>query len=152
MIFFYPPDLILSHWNLNYLLEPLMRNKFSAFVNEDEFYLTFIKHTLLCLVCSLEIFVTFLLVLQDVLCVHYCNIQSKAFKWCFLPFFVYQCMYNDQKPSKSYAKPSNELHVRNKVHPASCYRQHEIHVNMTPFFLNRQSHSLVTQSYVLIRS
>jgi len=26
-------------------------------------------------------------------------------------FFVDQCMYNNQKPSKSYAKPSYELHV-----------------------------------------
>ena len=77
MSFFYPPDLIVSHWNLNFLLEPLMGNKFSGFVNEDEFYLTFIKRTLLCLVCSLQIFVTFLLVLQDVLCV-YSTVTSKV--------------------------------------------------------------------------
>jgi len=37
MSFFHPPDLVLSHWDLNYLLEPLMRDKFSGFVTEDEF-------------------------------------------------------------------------------------------------------------------
>jgi hypothetical protein len=64
----------------------------------------------------------------------------------FPTFFVDQCMYNDQKPSKSYAKPSyNYMLVRNKVYPASCFSQHEIHVNVTPFFLNRQCHSLVIQ-------
>lgn len=35
-----------------YLWEPLMRTKLSGFVNEDEFYLKFVKHSFLCLVCS----------------------------------------------------------------------------------------------------
>jgi hypothetical protein len=155
--FFNPPDFILSHWDLNCLLKSLLRCKFVGFVNEDEFHLTFIKHTLLCLVCW-NMFLADIChipvgTVRCAVCTLYCNIQSKAFKWCCLPFLYISVCIMTRKPQRvMQSQVTNYMLVKNKVHPASCYSQHEIHVNVTPFFLNRHSHSLVTQSYVLIRS